>query len=265
MPDPASNAGVQSEVDPKTVGLLHAMRTTPAVRDYTDDVLSDEMLFEILDDARFAPNGANRQAWHVTIIRDLSTKEQIADLYKLGFAEYVGFHAAGLIPFVASEAHWRNPPNGPVDPAIDLDTARAMSLPDGTQDHIAKASALLVVTIDLTNVSAVDSGLGRISISAGASVYPFAHNILLAARARGYGGHITSVLARQEPALRTLLHIPEDHALATMLPIGKPVKAVTKLRRQPVESFATVGTFDGPPLREPLRSPDRPEKRHRLG
>jgi nitroreductase len=265
MPDPATDAGDQAEVDPESVGLLRAMRTTPAVREYTDDEVSDEVLFEILDDARFAPNGANRQAWHVTIVRDLSMKEQIADLYKLGFAEYVGFHAAGLVPFVASEAHWRNPPNGPVDPAIDLDVARAISLPDGTQGHIAKASILLVITIDLTNVSAVDSGLGRLSISAGASVYPFAHNILLAARARGYGGHITSVLARQEPALRTLLRIPEDHALATMLPIGKPVKAVTKLRRQPVESFATVGTFDGLPLRGSLHSIDRPEKRYHLG
>jgi nitroreductase len=256
MPDPASDAGPQPEVEPDKVGLIQAMRTTPAVREYTDDGVSNEILFEILDDARFAPNGANRQAWHVTIVRDLAMRQRIADLYKLGFAEYVGFHAAGLVPFVASEAHWRNPPAGPVDPAIDLEAARAISLPDGTQDHIAKAPVLLVLTIDLTNVSAVDSGLGRLSISAGASVYPFAHNILLAARARGFGGHFTSVLARQEPALRELLNIPEEHVLATMLPIGKPVKTLTKLRRQPVESFATVGMFDGPPLREQSRSTD---------
>jgi nitroreductase len=251
MPDPASEAGDQPGVDPESLGVCRAMRTTPAVRDYAAADLPDETLFEILDDARFAPNGANRQAWHVTIVRDRSTRERIAELYKLGFAEYVGFHAAGLVPFVASEAHWRNPPAGPAEPAIDLDAARQVSLPPGTQDHIAKAPVLLVITIDLTNISAVDSGLGRLSISAGASVYPFAHNILLAARARGYGGHITSVLARQEPALRELLHIPPEHVLATMLPIGKPVKMVTKLRRQPVESFATVDTFDGSPFREP--------------
>jgi nitroreductase len=253
MPVPASDAGAQL-TDPEDVGLLRAMRSTPAVREYADHELGDDTLFEILDDARFAPNGANRQAWHVTIVRDPSMKEQIAELYKLGFAEYLGFHEAGLVPFVASEAHWRNPPAGPTNPAIDLDAARAKSLPDGTQDHIAKASVLLVITIDLTNVSAVDSGLGRLSISAGASVYPFAHNILLAARARGYGGHITSVLARQEPELRRLLRIPNDHVLATMLPMGKPVRIVTKLQRQPVEAFATIGTFDGPALRQPSHS-----------
>jgi nitroreductase len=257
MPNPASQAGDQSEVDPDRIGLRRAMRTTPSVREYAADDLSDETLFEILDDARFAPNGANRQAWHVTIVRDRSMREQIAGLYKLGFAEYVGFHAAGLVPFVASEAHWRNPPTGAVNPAIDLDAARLVPLPEGTQDHIAKAPVLLVITVDLTNISAVDSGLGRLSISAGASVYPFAHNILLAARARGYGGHITSVLARQEPALRELLHIPAEHVLATMLPIGKPIRTVTKLRRQPVESFATVDTFDGSPFREPSGAGDR--------
>jgi len=261
MPDPASGAADDSTVDPDRLGLRRAMRTTSAVREYAADDLPDEVLFEILDDARFAPNGANRQAWHVIIVRDRSMRERIAELYKLGFAEYVGFHAAGLVPFVASEAHWRNPPAGPPDPAIDLDAARRVSLPEGTQDHIARAPVLLVITIDLTNISAVDSGLGRLSISAGASVYPFAHNILLAARARGYGGHITSVLARQEPALRELLHIPPEHVLATMVPIGKPVKIVTKLRRQPVETFATVDTFDGSPFREPSGVADRSEHR----
>lgn len=231
--------------------LRRAMRTTPAVRDFTDDEVPDGTLFEILDDARFAPNGGNRQGWHVTIVRDPLKRAEIARLYKLGFAEYVGYMAAGLVPFVAAEAHWRFPAGGETNPGIDLDAARATPLPAGMQDHIAQALVLLVITVDLTNLSAVDSGLGRISISAGASVYPFAHNILLAARDRGYGGHITSVLARQEPALRGLLAIPPHHALATMLPIGRPAKTVTKLRREPVESFTTVDSFDGEALRRP--------------
>ncbi len=167
-----------SEAAPDDLGLRQAMRTTPAVREYTDDDVPDQILFEILDDARYAPNGANRQAWHVTVVRDVSARQRIAELYKLGFAEYLGFHAAGLVPFVASEALWRNPPGTTSNPAIDLDAARSIPLPDGTQDHIAKAPVLLVITVDLTNISAVDSGLGRLSISAGASVYPFAHNIL---------------------------------------------------------------------------------------
>ena len=34
--------------------------------------------------------------------------------------------------------------------------------------------------------------------------------------------------------------------VVAMLPLGRPQREVTKLRRAPVESFTTVGTFDGP-------------------
>jgi nitroreductase len=85
-----------------------------------------------------------------------------------------------------------------------------------------------------------------LSIATGASIYPLAHNILLAARAAGYGGHLTTLLAREEQAVRELLGIPKEYALATMIPLGKPVKEITKLRRAKVEEFATVETFDGP-------------------
>ena len=54
------------------------------------------------------------------------------------------------------------------------------------------------------------------------------------------------MLARQEPALRELLGIPREYALATMIPLGKPVKEITKLRRAEVEEFTTVERFDGP-------------------
>jgi len=223
--------------------LLDAMRTTPATREFTGEDLPDDVLYEILDAARFAPNGGNRQAWKVIVVRDPDTKRRIAELYELGMREYVAHAAAGLVPFVAAEAHDRT------EPAVDLEAARATPIELDTS-YLATAPVQLVILLDLTNCSAVDSGLDRLSIAAGASVYPFAHNILLAARARGYGGHVTSVLARQEHALRELLHIPDHFALGTMLPLGRPARQITKLRRAPVEEFTTVGTFDGPAFEE---------------
>jgi hypothetical protein len=59
------------------------------------------------------------------------------------------------------------------------------------------------------------------------------------------------VLARQEPALRALLEIPEHFILATMIPLGKPARQITRLRRAPVEEFTTVGFFDGPAFTRP--------------
>ena len=151
--------------------------------EFTEDPISEQVLFKILDNARFAPNGGNRQAWHVTVVRDAALKHTIADLWDLALRENHVFHGAGLVPFVASEAFWRNPPGGPSRQPIDLDVARATPLAAGvgaTPEFVAAAPVLLVVSLDLTQVTAADSGLGRLSISAGASVYPFAQNILLA-------------------------------------------------------------------------------------
>ena len=39
-------------------------------RRFTADPLPDEVLYRILEHARFAPNGGNRQAWHVIVVRD---------------------------------------------------------------------------------------------------------------------------------------------------------------------------------------------------
>ncbi len=219
--------------------LREAMRTTPSTREFTDDDLPDDVLAGILDDARFAPNGGNRQAWRVVVVRDPATKARLAELYDLGMREYAAHAAAGLVPFVALDAHHR------AGPAVDLEAARDLPAPVDAS-YLAHVPVLLVILLDLANCSAVDSGLDRLSIAAGASVYPFAHNVLLAARAAGYGGHFTSVLARQEPAVRDLLGIPEHYALATMLPLGRPARVVTRLRRAPVESFTTRERFDGP-------------------
>lgn len=219
--------------------LLEALRTTPSTRDFTDGELPDEVLYDILEHARFAPNGGNRQAWRVIVVRDADTKRRLAELYDLGMREYAAHVAAGLVPFVAAEAHAR------AEPAVDLEAARSMPL-DADASYLARVPVLVVILVDLANCSAVDSGLDRLSIAAGASIYPFAHNILLAARDAGYGGHFTSVLARQEPAVRELLGIPDHYALATMLPLGRPVREVTRLRRATVEDFTTRERFDGP-------------------
>jgi nitroreductase len=217
--------------------LREVMRTTPASRDFTADDITDEVLYEILEHARFAPNGGNRQAWHVIVVRDAATKLEIAELYDLGMREYAAHLRAGLVPFVAA--------NDGKPPMVDLDEARRTPLPT-KHSHIATAPVLLVILLDTTAASSVDSGIGRVPVTAGGSAFPLAHNILLAARDVGYGGHVTSVLARQEPALRRLLGIPDHFILGTMLPLGRPVKQITKLRRAEVESFTTVGTFTGP-------------------
>jgi nitroreductase len=158
----------------------------------------------------------------------------------LGWREYVAHVRAGLVPFAPIEAgRWSGP-------AVDLEEARRTPAPNDFADHLDEAPALLVLVVELAALAVTDNGLDRQSIVGGASVYPFAHNLLLAARDAGLGGVMTTVLARQEPAVKELLHIPDGYAVAGLVALGHPVKQITKLRRAEVRDFTTVDRFDGP-------------------
>jgi len=53
-----------------TMDLYEVMRITHAAREFTDEPLPDDTLYRILDNARFAPSGGNRQGTHITVVRD---------------------------------------------------------------------------------------------------------------------------------------------------------------------------------------------------
>jgi nitroreductase len=93
-----------------------------------------------------------------------------------------------------------------------------------------------------------DQDLDRIAVVPGASVYPFVWNVLLAARNEGYGGVLTTMAIAEEPRVKELLGVPDTYAIAAIVPLGKPVRQVTKLRRRPVPEFVTRERFDGTPF-----------------
>ena len=85
----------------------------------------------------------------------------------------------------------------------------------------------------------------------GASIYPLIWNVLMAARQAGFGGTITTLAVAQEPALKELLGVPDDFAIAAVVPLGKPVKQLTKLKREAVEDFVVRERFGGEAFRTP--------------
>ena len=229
--------------DPGTseVGVTAAMRTTASTREFTDRAVDDATLERILDAARFAPSGGNRQPWTVLVIRDPAVRAQLGALAQAGWNEYVGYLGAGLVPFaVGEDGVWPDPP------VIDLAAAGANHAPNPLLDGIAEAPAVLVVLADLTQLAVLDGGLDRHSIVGGASVYPFVQNVMLAARAEGLGGVMTTFLCRREPEARDLLGFPRHVGVAAMVVLGEPVRAVTRLRRRPVAEFARLDRWDGP-------------------
>jgi len=217
--------------------LYDVMRTTPAVRDLTDEPLPDETLHRILDNARFAPSGGNRQGTRVIVVREQSTREALVELYGPTVRRYVAQIGAGQSPWNSLEA--------PIPTAEEI---AATPVPDRFTKPVLTAGAVLVVCVDLGVVASTDQDLDRVGVISGASVYPLVWNILLAARNEGFGGTITTMAVAQEPAVQELLGIPAQYAVAAVLPIGKPVKVLTKLRRNPVEEFVTRERFDGAPF-----------------
>lgn len=217
--------------------LTEVMRTTFACREFTDEPMPDAVLYRILDVARFAPSGGNRQGHRVIVVRDRERRRQLAELCKRPMATYMAQVQLG-------EAPWNTIVPSRVDPeAVDRATFASPFL-----DSLVDVPVLLVVCVDLSVVASFDRDLQRVGVISGASVYPFVQNLLLAARNEGYGGVITTSLANREPEAQQLLGLPRHIAIGALIPLGRPVKQLTKLRRRPVEDFTTVDRLDGPPF-----------------
>ena len=214
--------------------LYDVMRTTFAARQFTDEKVSDEMLHRILDNARFAPSGGNRQGWRVVIVRSQEKREQLIPLLEPVIRRYRAQVAAEENPF-----------NTVIPTRVTETDIAQTELPKGYADPYLKSPVLLLILVDLSVVASMDSALQRTGVVSGASIYPFAWNILLAARNEGLGGTLTTFAAVQEPAIMKLFDIPNKYAVSALIPIGKPVKQLTKLRRNPVSHFVTIDTFDG--------------------
>ena len=71
----------------------------------------------------------------------------------------------------------------------------------------------------------------------GASIYPACQNLLLAARALGYGGVLTGWHAMVEPQLRALLGVPEHVFMAATIALGRPVGQHGPVRRRPLREL----------------------------
>jgi len=216
--------------------LYDVMRTTFACREWTNESVSDQTVHHILDNARFAPNGGNRQGQHIIVVKDKDVRRQLAPLVREATDIYMAQTAAG-------EAPWNSIHPTSVDEAAIRAADGPVTFP-GVAGMI-DAPVVLVVAVDLSVVASFDKYLDRVGVISGASIYPLVWNILMAARNEGLGGVLTTYLADKEPQVQQVLGLPSHYAVAAMLPIGVPVKQLTKLRRNPVEDFVTIDTYDG--------------------
>ena len=217
--------------------LYDVMRTTFSARQFTDAPLPDEVLTRVFENARFAPSGGNRQGNHVIVVRDQATKDAIAVLALPGAKRYA-----------AQVQRGENPWNTIIPPSATADEIAATEAPVTLTEPVRSAPVVLVVCVDLRVVASIDQDLARIGIISGASIYPFAWNILLGLRNEGFGGTLTTMPIAEEPRLQEILGLPPYVAVAAIIPAGQPVKQLTKLKRKPVSDFARRERWDGEPF-----------------
>ena len=116
--------------------------------------------------------------------------------------------------------------------AVSDEQVAATTLPPGFVDKLTGAPVVLLVFVDLAVVASFDSGLDRIGVISGGSIYPFRLEYSAGRPKRRLGRYYpTTFVGAQEPALHELLGVPSQYAFAAMIPMGKPVKQLTKLCR----------------------------------
>jgi nitroreductase len=213
--------------------LSEAMRCAPTSRLFTDEPVDVELLRRVLDDARFAPSGGNRQAWRVIVVRDAERRRAIRDLYLPPWRAYQERRGGAQI--------LRDPAS------FDATRVRMMQRAEHYAQHLDEVPVHLLVAVQIDDVLAIDAALPRQSIVGGASIYPFVQNVLLGLRGEGLGAALTTLLVPAEAAVKKLLELPDEVALAAHIGVGYRADPwPTRLARQPVEEFAFAERYGEP-------------------
>lgn len=229
--------------------LIEALRTTGAVRQFRRDPVPDDVVATVLDNARFAPSGGNRQAWHVVLVKDPVIRGSLRDVYLPSWYEYLAQASEGLTPWAPITD--RLAESRAIARAGEIE-AMAKTGEAGFAERFDEVPVLLVVLADLRLLATVDRDVDRYGLAGGASVYPFVWSILLAARVEGLRGVITTMPIRREPELKAILDAPDEFAVAAVVALGYPPTGVTqpqRLARAPVAAFASVDRVTGPAFR----------------
>lgn len=198
--------------------LYEAMRTTGTCRYFSDQDVSDEVLYEAFDAARFGPQGGNRQPVQWVVVRSPERKQALADLYLPLWKAYYNAITTGDV----------------VANALPKSVTDA----DYFAEHLHEAPVIAVLCAQLDGLHPTDAELDRVSVVGGCSIYPTMQNFCLALRAQGVASAVTTLLCHEEPKVRELLGIPEGVITAAHVAVGYPERGFPKkLSRSPVADF----------------------------
>lgn len=202
--------------------LYAFMSTTRSIRRISDTPIPDDVLQRVLQAAIWAPSGGNRQPWRIIAVRDRDTKQKLSDIYVEEWAKYVDFNMKKV-----------------EGASTEIIEAVRKGLAVGTRlaETLADVPVVAMFVHDPSALYVTDEGLGRSPVVGGASLYPAVQNLLLAARAEGLGGVLTTLIASREPDVRQVLGFPEKWGVYAMVPLGYPRGNHGPLTRAPLSEM----------------------------
>ena len=204
------------------VGLLEGIATCRSIRRYTDEPIGDDDLRDICFAATRAPSGSNRQPFRLMVFRD-------------------GDRAAAVKGIIASGAQrlW-----------TDKRVRDGYDEGSGSRDDSPKARMARTMEHYVDNFHRVPVLILPCLVryreptpTEGASVYPACQNLLLAARALGYGGVLTGFQQYVETELREYLALPDEVAIAATITLGRPAGNHGPVRRRPMSELVYGDTW----------------------
>jgi nitroreductase len=215
--------------------LYELMRCAPSTRRFTDEPVSREVLERVLENARFAPSGGNRQGWRVVVVTDPDLRRRMRELYEAPWDDYM-IETGGRAALDAGEAS-----------GLPAGRLQMLQGADDFAHSFDQVPVHLVICVELSALAITDSSLDRPSIVGGASVYPFVQNVLLGLRREGLGAAFTTLLVPAEEQVRELLALPDGIVLAGHISVGHRADPwPRKLSRNPVAEFAFAERYGEP-------------------
>jgi nitroreductase len=209
-----------------TIGLLEGLITTRAIRRYTDEDIPEDALRDILFAATRAPSGSNRQPFRFVVLRK-------------------GARAMEARRLIAEAARrtWRGKSDRDgYDEGSGARTGTPKARMADTMTHYVEHYESVPVIVLACYVPYREPQ----RLIDGGSVYPACQNLLLAARALGYGGVLTGFASGAGQPLRDLLGIPEHVVLAGTITLGRPAGSHGTVRRRPMAEAVDEDAWGSP-------------------
>ncbi len=211
----------------ETIDMLEGIATARSIHRYSFDPIPDEHLGKILYAGTRAPSGTNRQPFRFLVLRDGERARQAKKLMGNAYREGWG-HKAG------SEGWGKSSDSGKSSRRI-----RSMEAVTYFVDNFEKIPVVILACLVRFREAHHQEG---------ASIFPACQNVLLAARALGYGACFSGWHSLVEDELKELLDIPPEVVLSITITLGKPLGSHGPVRRFPVRELVFDDRWEEPAL-----------------